>query len=91
MHIWKDKWIPTSVSFKVVSPRGSSNNVEWVSNLIDTETRSWDTTKVNSTFLPFEAQVILGIPINPQLLIDSLIWAWTPNGCFTVKSAYKVA
>ena len=34
---------------------GSSNNVEWVSDLINTDTRSWDTAKVNSTFLPFEA------------------------------------
>lgn len=55
VHIWEDRWIPTPVSFKVVNPRGSSNNVEWVLDLINTETRSWDTAKVNSTFLPFEA------------------------------------
>ena len=65
--------------------------MEWVSDLINSNTRSWDIAKVNSTFLPFEAQVILGIPISPRLPIDALTWAWTPNGHFTVKSVYKVA
>ena len=30
LHIWEDRWIPTPISFKLVSLRGSSNNVEWV-------------------------------------------------------------
>ena len=54
---------------------GSSNNVEWVSDLINTDTRSWDIAKVNITFLPFEAKVILGIPIRSRLPIDALTWA----------------
>lgn len=80
IRIWEDRWIPTPYSFKVVSPRGSFNNVVLVSDLINKDTRSWDTTKVNNTFLPFKAQVILGIPISPRLPKDSLTWAWTPNG-----------
>ena len=42
-------------------------------------------------FLPHEANVILGIPLSLRLPRDSLIWAWTPKGMFTVNSAYKVA
>ena len=42
-------------------------------------------------FLPHEANVILGIPLSPPFPRDSLIWAWTPKGMFTVNSAYKVA
>ena len=41
--------------------------------------------------MPREAQVILGIPISPRFPQDSRNWAWTPNGNFTVNSAYKVA
>ena len=32
-----------------------------------------------------------GIPISPRLPDDSLVWAWTPNGRFLVKSAYRAA
>ena len=50
-----------------------------------------DITKVRSTFLPHEAEVVLGIPVSFRLLEDSIIWAWTTSGKFTVKSAYVVA
>ena len=80
VHIWEDRWISTLDSFKVVSPKGSTNNVVLVSDLINMDTRGWDAAKVNNTFLPFEAQVIIGIPISPQLPEDSLTCAWTPNG-----------
>lgn len=46
---------------------------------------------MRSFFLPQEAVVILGIPISPSLPNDSRIWAWTSNGKFTVRSAYRVA
>lgn len=62
-----------------------------MASLIDTDRRGWDVTKVRNTFMPQEAQVILGIPISPRLPQDSLAWAWTPSGKFTINSAYKVA
>ena len=34
---------------------------------------------------------ILSIPISQNLPDDSLVWAWTKKGIFTVKSAYHVA
>ncbi|KAL4598800.1 hypothetical protein ACB092_11G083100 [Castanea dentata] len=34
---------------------------------------------------------MVDIPISVSLPEDSIIWAWTPNGRFTVKSTYKVA
>ena len=90
IDIWKDRWLPTPDSFKVVSLRTSleSCKVTW---LLDKETRLWDVSKVRSSFLPHKADTILGISISRRLLKDSLIWAWTANGRFLVKSAYKVA
>ena len=90
IDIWKDRWLPTPDSFKVVSPMTNlgSCKVAW---LLDKETRSWDVCKVRSSFLPHEADTILGIAICPRWLKDSLIWAWTADGRFSVKSAYKVA
>ena len=67
IDIWKDRWLPTSDSFKVVSLRTTleSSKVAW---LLDKETRSWDVSKVRSSFLPHEANTILGISISPRLL-----------------------
>ena len=61
-----------------------------VFDLIDTERRSWDVAKVRSILIPHEAEIVLGIPINYRLPDDSIIWARTLNGNFTVKSAYGV-
>ena len=79
VHIWEDIWIPSSDSFRVVSPRGLSTNFVLVSSLINRETRGWDVNSVRNTFLPHEAEIVLGIPISPTLPDDSLVWAWTPN------------
>ena len=62
-----------------------------VSDLIDADRRSCDVDKVRSSLLPYEAELVLGIPISYSLPDDSVIWAWTSNGKFTVKSAYGVA
>ena len=66
---------PKSDSFKVVSPRGLSTNVVLVSSLINRETRSRDVNMVRNTFLPHEAEIVLGIPISLRLPDDSLVWA----------------
>ena len=42
-------------------------------------------------FLPHEAEAVLGIPINFRLPEDSMIWVWSLNGKFSIKSAYMVA
>lgn len=91
VRIWKDRWLPNPSSFKVVSQRPPHADSELVASLIDMDRRGWDVPKVRNTFMTQEAQAILGIPISPRLPQDSLVWAWTPSGKFTVNSAYKVA
>ena len=75
VHIWEDIWIPSSDSFRVVSPRGLSTNFVLVSSLINRETRGWDVNSVRNTFLPHEAEIVFGIPISLRLPDDSLVWA----------------
>nr|POF20963.1 hypothetical protein CFP56_39986 [Quercus suber] len=65
--------------------------VERVEHLLDSDRRTWDINKVRNTFLPFEAEAVLGILISPSLPNDSKIWAWISNEIFTVRSAYGVA
>ena len=89
--IWKDRWIPFLDSFKVTGLVGAHSGLEKVSSLLDVDRWGWDVGKVKNTFLLHEVELFLSIPISARLLEDSLIWAWTPNGRFTIKSAHKVA
>ena len=67
VNIWTDRWLPTSESFKPISPRVPLES-EKVSCLLDRVTGSWNANKVKSSFLLHEAEVILGISISPRLL-----------------------
>ena len=62
-----------------------------VLGLMDDEGRGWNAELIRTIFLPHEVEVILGIPISPMALEDSQVWTKTPNGTFSVNSAYKVA
>ena len=46
---------------------------------------------VRELFINFEAEIILSIPLSISMPLDRLVWATTPNGKFTVKSAYWLA
>lgn len=91
VHIWNDRWIPRPNSTKLVSPWRAQYKVEMVSDLIDIDRRGWDAAKVRSILMLHKAEIVLGIPISYRLPDDSVIWAGTTNGNFTVKSAYWVA
>lgn len=62
-----------------------------VSALIDPNTRKWKANLVRALFLPFEASVILNIPLSHNLLKDKVIWVGNKKWDFTVKSAYYIA
>ena len=51
----------------------------------------WKVDQIKKTFFPHEVEVILEMPLSPRMPEDSLIWAWSKNGEFTMRSAYKVA
>ena len=92
VHIWNDRWIPVVDTYKEISPKiHIRGGEEMVSALIDEESRGWNSDLIRTSFLPHEADVILGIPLRPIAPEDSQVWTKMPNGIFTVNSAYKVA
>lgn len=60
-----------------------------MSDLIDAETNIWREDLITNVEEE-EARVILAIPINDRLLVDSLAHAFTKNGIYSVKTAYMV-
>jgi hypothetical protein len=90
IRVWGDKWIPTPSSFSIQSPRGNQMEDWKVSHLIDQDTKQWNSSLVNTSFIPEEASTILNIPLSPFQPKDRLIWRCTKNGEFTVKNAYHL-
>ena len=90
IRIWDDKWIPNSSSHQIISPRKSCSRVSMVSDLIGVEKKSWNLDILNQVFLPFEVEIIEGIPLSNHMPVDKKIWSETTNGIFSVRSAYKI-
>ena len=91
IHIWEDKWLPTSTTYKLCSPQQDIGDFPMVSSLIDEDTRHQKVDKVKRHFLPFEAETILNIPLIYNLPEDSIIWMGNKRDIFSVKSAYYIA
>ncbi|KAF3953919.1 hypothetical protein CMV_020668 [Castanea mollissima] len=91
VNFWRDRWLPSSDSFKVLSPQGHNTGLVKVAQLIDSNTGTWKTELIKEAFLPHEADCILSIPLSLQLPEDSRVWAWSKNGIYTVRSAYRVS
>ena len=75
---------------KVITPPNNLLTFPMVSSLIDPTIKWWRVDVISATFLPFEANTILRIPLSQSLLEDKLIWMGNSRGEFTVKSAYHI-
>ena len=61
------------------------------SSLIDIHIREWRIELVRQFFHPANARSILVISLSNHLPPDRVVWAYTPEGKFTIRSAYKLA
>ena len=62
-----------------------------VSSLLDELIGEWRSDLVKQIFMQDDSDVILSMPRSHSQVADRLVWAYTPRGTFTVRSAYKVA
>lgn len=79
VSIWRDRWLPSPYSLKVISPQRPNLNLKKVAQPIDSETGLWKVELIKEMFIRHEAKTILSIPIRPRLPDDSLVWAWSKN------------
>ena len=73
VQIREDKWIPSLLATKIISPLAILPLTSTVSSLIDIDTHLWKVDLIRHDFLPYEANLILGIPLSGHDIPDKLI------------------
>ncbi|XP_062010405.1 uncharacterized protein LOC133726797 [Rosa rugosa] len=88
VNIWH-KWIPNCQQFLI--PKPDNCIFEYVSDLIDSNTREWMTATIHAIFSPEVAQQVLCIPLGRRNMEDKLIWGPEKKGFYSVKTTYLIA
>ena len=91
IQIWGDKWLPSALTHRVASLRLFLHSDTLVGELIDHENVRWKPDVLVALFLPYEVDIIQSIPLSSCFSEDKLVWTESPNGKFSVHSAYVVA
>ena len=73
IRIWKDKWVPSPSTYKVVSPVSRLPENSWVATLIDEASGAWNNELVRQIFLPHEADLICSIALSANLPEDKQV------------------
>ncbi|KAL0009671.1 hypothetical protein SO802_004779 [Lithocarpus litseifolius] len=90
IRIYHDSWLPDPYNKRVVSPRVFLAKDAQVSVLIDKEHRCWLLEAIDNIFLPHEAAAIKSIPLSLKECEDKMFWPHSPDGKYSVRSAYKL-
>ncbi|KAK6137935.1 hypothetical protein DH2020_028323 [Rehmannia glutinosa] len=91
IRVWEDPWIPSLRNFRTSTERGELPKDWKVQHLMVQNSNAWDEDKIANIFSTEEAQAILQIPLRNTSGQDILTWAFTQNGCYSVKSGYHIA
>jgi hypothetical protein len=91
ISICKDRWLPDQGNYKIPYPIEALPEEAVVADLIDVDRGMWKVELIQRCFSPGDGFHILKYPLIPSLPTDTLIWWGTPNGKFSVKSAYHTA
>ena len=83
-------WLPEEGHRRIMSPLPSFPHDSKVADLMQGSPLEWDSEKIRSSFLPYDAEAILQIPISNCSPPDKLIWHATRNGKYTVRSGYHL-
>jgi hypothetical protein len=90
INIWKDKWLPTTSTFQVISAPSELDDDATVDQLIDRGSMIWKDDLITRIFCQRDVEIIQRIPLSSRCPNDTLIWTGTKRGGFSVKNAYHM-
>ena len=90
VKIFKDSWLPNVHSGRVLSLVSVLSKDATVDQLLDNESRWWNTNLVDTIFIPLEAQQIKSIPVCHSTQKDFLFWPLSRTDMYQVRSRYHL-
>lgn len=88
--IWGSDWIPETGNFKVITPWPQTFYPIKVADLIDPISGRWDVEMLHNTFWEVDKYRILAIPLGSNTADDKLVWHYSNDGKFSVRSCYHL-
>ena len=90
IYAWKDVWVRDLPGFRVrTNPTSGLENLKVLDLLLDAG-RGRDSDLVHSIFENNVSLAICSIPLAKSQTSDSLMWHYSNNGFYTVKSCYRM-
>lgn len=86
IDFWEVKWTPSLPSFRVSTPRPLGRDVNRVADVIDQRKGTWR----KQLFSKEEVKAIGSIPISKFKRKELLVWHYSSNGAYSVKSGYHL-
>jgi len=74
VKVWGDKWLPTPTTYSVQSLYRLLGKDARVKELIDVDTRWWNTRLIKEIFMEDEAATICKLPLNVYKHKDVMMW-----------------
>jgi hypothetical protein len=86
-----DPWLRGSNNRWVSSPQPAGVYQLYVKDLLHENYKAWDIAKVRNLFSGDVVERILATPLVGSVREDKVVWEEERNGCYSVKSGYKLA
>lgn len=78
-EFWNDPWIPSLPNFKVPCQKPPDSEIEYVADVINMETGTWDKQKLAKEVTPEVVDAILKISLPLVDRKDQLVWHFSRN------------
>ncbi|KAL0303516.1 UNVERIFIED_CONTAM: hypothetical protein Sradi_6219700 [Sesamum radiatum] len=91
VNIWKNPWLPRTPSFRIITPNPHDDRVVSMHDLILHNSREWNMRVLIAFFWPIDRDLICQIPFSLFGSSDFLVWHYSSNGLYSVRSAYHSA
>lgn len=88
IHIWDDKWLLQPNHKKLITPIQACIPQQFVSDIIHQDRGGWNEHLIAQLFLPVDIPRIWSIPSSHQNIPDNLIWSFSKDCTYSVRSGY---
>ncbi|KAL0458617.1 UNVERIFIED_CONTAM: putative mitochondrial protein, partial [Sesamum latifolium] len=90
VRIWRDPWVPRPHFFGPINRTNGHPPNTTVSELIDPDNHCWKEELIDSCFDSADAELMKSLPLARHGIEDTVVWHYSKNGIYSVKSAYYV-